>query len=710
MPRLYPAKIDFSKGELDPLLHSRSDLAAWRSGVAKMENFIPDPIGPAVKRTGSEFISSISGFLNSNVECKLFKLQQSQHEFYTVAVFKDFIYVYASNGPLASYSFISNGYFNSSLSSSTAWTSVVGAGASVIENPGHITVVSGVDVSDTVSLRHSAISISSPSQAHTIEIKILEPNASTNGLRLRIGTAAGLGDILDNLVPNISNIFYFVPGVASIHVSLYMPGSNAGTRNLDAVVLFDSLGGTYVRFTSPWTDGLNEIQEMSIQSSNGYIYTVLVHPRVLPQNLLFYGPGSVSFGAATITAKPASWVAGNSPSVIEFHAGRMWLSGVESEPGTIWGSKIVPGTFVANDFTLGVAATDALQFTIQDRSHVKWINGTRDLLVGTSNFEYVVSAQGGVIHAGDVSSRKQSGNGSHRHKPVAVDSGILTVSKSRKSIHLYRYTWESQSWTSEDITVFWGGLFNSNIKEVVHVGKTSSQFFVLLESGNVLFGQYKKELDSIGWSKVVTNGKVLSMAGVDDISESAVYMVVDRKNPGQLALEKHMGFGFHGAYIDSHVHKVNIPSSVNFSVPHLAFKTVTIVADGNVHPDVVLDATGNGVLGCAASIVTVGLKYKGLIKLLPMDNGAPGGSSFEWTKKWNQLFVRLFNSTLPRINGVDPIERNPSTPMGTSELPATQDLKMNMLGYDNCETLIEHDHPTPCNITGIFGTITSNTL
>lgn len=55
----YVAQFAFSSGELDPDLHDRLDLDAYFNGASRLDNFIPLPQGPIVRRGGSRFIWDI---------------------------------------------------------------------------------------------------------------------------------------------------------------------------------------------------------------------------------------------------------------------------------------------------------------------------------------------------------------------------------------------------------------------------------------------------------------------------------------------------------------------------------------------------------------------------------------------------------------------------------------------------------------------------
>ena len=146
-------------------------------------------------------------------------------------------------------------------------------------------------------------------------------------------------------------------------------------------------------------------------------------------------------------------------------------------------------------------------------------------------------------------------------------------------------------------------------------------------------------------------------------------------------------------------------------MPHLSLKTVTIVTDGAVHPDITLDANGDGELNYEATKVLVGLKYKSTFVSLPIDMLTREGNIKQTMKRWNTLYVSLLNSTRPIINGQRPADRSPQTPMNTAEQPRTEYVKITDLGYDHDAIVtIEEDLPVPTQLNGIFGELSKDNL
>ena len=120
----------------------------------------------------------------------------------------------------------------------------------------------------------------------------------------------------------------------------------------------------------------------------------------------------------------------------------------------------------------------------------------------------------------------------------------------------------------------------------------------------------------------------------------------------------------------------------------------------------VVVASGALTLNYTAEEIQVGLKY--VSKLTPTRHGANAGSgtTLGKFKRWNEIFVRLEKSAIPKINGQRPPVRSPSTTYGNEEPVVSEDINVRNLGYDRDGRInIEQDLPLAFHIVSIFGTL-----
>ena len=88
--RLVRYQTNFSSGELDPLLRSRSDLAQYQNGMERAKNVIVQPQGGIRRRDGLSFLHDFTGF----TEFKLIPFEFSTTDSYLLVFVPDRIYVF----------------------------------------------------------------------------------------------------------------------------------------------------------------------------------------------------------------------------------------------------------------------------------------------------------------------------------------------------------------------------------------------------------------------------------------------------------------------------------------------------------------------------------------------------------------------------------------------------------------------------------------
>jgi len=109
-------------------------------------------------------------------------------------------------------------------------------------------------------------------------------------------------------------------------------------------------------------------------------------------------------------------------------------------------------------------------------------------------------------------------------------------------------------------------------------------------------------------------------------------------------------------------------------------------------------------VGPLVSTATVGLGFVARITTVPLDVGSRQGSGMSHKKHWAKIFVRAIDSYTPKINGIRPPTRNPSTPMNIPEGTHTDDLQVTDLGRDSLAIIeVEQDLPLQLTVLTLFG-------
>ena len=147
-----------------------------------------------------------------------------------------------------------------------------------------------------------------------------------------------------------------------------------------------------------------------------------------------------------------------------------------------------------------------------------------------------------------------------------------------------------------------------------------------------------------------------------------------------------------------------------FTFPHLANRTVAVTIDGDVHPNVILDTNGVGVLQWEGTEIRAGLPFTATLSTLPPDYGSMQGSAMTHSKRWSSITLRLYSSRSPTINGIAAPERSTETPMDNSEAYASYDLTVKNVGWGDGSIEIRQSLPVKTRISGLFGDLNQESL
>lgn len=487
------------------------------------------------------------------------------------------------------------------------------------------------------------------------------------------------------------------------------------------VVLVDSVlkvfdtetGNEEYSVASPYTASMLGEVHADLAPGNKIMY--FAHPDVAQQQLV-YDPSvpSWTLSAITFSSPPSQWVANNYPSAVEFGQGRSWWAGCPDDPQTIFASRsfTVGGTY--DDMTTGVAADHALVFDLTKSGKVQWLKYAKNMLIGTSNSEHILSSAGLVIVPGDVTHYEQSSYGSANFKPVQLGYELLYLSSDNKKLRSMWYSEQEQGYVSQDVTFTADTEFPADIHSYALQIKPDMYIWCVLDDGSFATCTYNREVSSnplIGWHfHSLSDGNVKDISVVERggltrvirATQRAVngtsYIMIESYNPDIL--------------LDSREVVVNSPADTAITgVTNLAGKTVQVLVDGAVHADITLDASGNGTLDYDGENIELGFAFRQKMKTLPYIQSGQSGSNASWRKRPNKIFVRLQESGMPLINGVRPPDRSFESVMDEPEPLITGDVQASNVGFDKeGQVLIEQDLPVKLQVTAILGEMQQSSL
>ena len=676
--KITPLQESFSSGEISPKLYGRTGSPGYQSGVAVMENFIADARGPAIRRLGTAYIATIN--FNSG---RVFAFPVSESTYYIfVAVDNLFIPLHSDGAPVTT-NYVQNARFREN---NLHWTEAATQGAITYE-PDSVTLQNNDHPNAETSIGQQVV-VPNTTDPYVISVHSL----TSTPFRVRVGNAFEDGSYDDRIIPGGSeNYTITVPAVNPwITVTNETPDSESIVTAIGFLSTVDVSS-----IATPWLEtDLPELHGFTAPGGRIVYFTHKNHPT---QKLEYsYEFDTFTFTEVAFIDPPATWADSNYPRTGTFHEGRLWLAGTPAEPETFWGSK--SGDY--ENFTLGSLADDALQFTIAEEGVIRWMQSTKNLLIGTGRGEHIVTSVEGVITPGDIQVTQQSSYGSSAAQSRQVGDQIFYVSPDGRKIRAMQYEWTADNWLSQDVTFFSDHISQPKINFTSWIQNPNNLFGCVLDDGTMALLTYERSENIYGWFTVKTEGTFIDITSVP-IDGSDVLVALIQRVDGTLYVERMRASKRN--YSDSWVERIVQPDNTVIGLDHLEGELVQVLADGAVQTSQTVTG-GQITLEYPATNAVVGLQYISTMQTLPFDRGSQTGSGQPYMKRYNKLIVTLLDSANPIINGIRQPSRTPPTPMNTVQPIDTHRAEIYNLGWDKeAVVTIEQDLPLPCTVISIAG-------
>lgn len=710
MADLQPIQQSFESGEISPRLLGRTGTERYQTGLAQCQNFLPRSHGPAELRPGSEIIDK-SGDLANDDDLRVLALDVNLSQTYAVTIGGTYVQVFDPAGPVnndaSGVELIYNPRFEGGLA---GWLHRSAPEGDVSwRAPGEVVMTA---VGDTQWAQiGQGFDVPNPAAAeHTLTLSILAfaGNDPAATVQLQVGPSFGDGTYLETTVTSGEKLQLSVPGpTATIAwVTLTVTATIAAPEQLwtvDDLSVREFVGApTLARWASPYA-GFSRAAIFSEPHPTLNALT-LWHPAIAPYELAVTPAGAWTLAPIAFTSKPADWVDGNHPRTATFFQGRMWAGGTPDQPTRFWGSK-------SNDyynFTGGTLPDDSVEFTISKKGAIAWLSGAKSLAIGTEYGEFIVTSESGVIQPGDIGVDDQSGYGSLAGAIVELGRQLIYVSPSETKLRVMSYQWTEDAWTSQDLAWASEHLPVSRIRELEFAAEPDQILWMVDRAGQMLSCSYNREQNIVGWARHPQQARVLSLAVGNVFGLGVLWSITRHDLPG-VGPVHYLERQTQDQYLDASVTVRG--TQIQDDIPgfdHLEGLTVRVIADGALHPDVVV-TSGLITLQYPVNEVVAGRAFQGQAELLPLEGGNQAGTQQGVLKRYNRIFLQLNASVLPTINGHRPADRTPSTPMNTREPSRTGVVEVYSGGWDReARVLVVQDLPFATEITSLFGELQAN--
>lgn len=610
MARIVQFQTNFSVGELDPLLRSRTDLGQYKNALETAENVTIQPQGGARRRAGLEFIHDFGGSFTS---FKLIPFEYSVDDSYLLVVVTGRIYVFK------------NGTLQTNINSSgNDYITVAAITAAMIDELNFTQAV------DTLILLHKDLEpqriVRNSDTSWTVgALPISNVPKYAYSITTTVGSSYNTGVPHDHIEPSGTD--------GNITITAKHSGSDANIFSAGAATYI----GQYINVT-PF-GRLRIIRKVSAAKLECFAEVPLFDTGNIDDADWEYEEGYED-----VWSSSRGW-----PRSAAFHESRLYFGGSGSRPNTIWGSKVIDFF----NFDVGTALDDeSVEATINTNqlNVIVNLNPGQDLQIFTTGGEFIV-AQGAnePVTPSNFLVKPQSRLGSRPGVPVEDLAGAtIIVQRQGKSLISFQFTDTTASYGAQPLSVLSSHLLNDpvdlSIRRATSTDETDRLFLVNAGDGSMAVYSILQAQNVIAPSRFTTDGEFIAVA--NELSDT--YAIVKRtiNSATVYYLEK-----FNESLTLDSAKSGSAAASTTMS--HLEGETVEIVRDGVLEPSQTVPASPHTItFGTAAtSSFQVGLNYDITIKTMPAEPALPQGTVQGVNKRIVQVDAIVHETQNMTING-----------------------------------------------------------
>ncbi len=317
------------------------------------------------------------------------------------------------------------------------------------------------------------------------------------------------------------------------------------------------------------------------------------------------------------------------PSAVGFYQERLCLGGSIAEPQTVWMSKT--GDYYNFGTSSPTVDDDAITATLAARqvNPVRHFIGLDRLIVLTGGSEWLISADGAVTPT-DIQAKPQGYRGSSLLEPIVVGNMILFVQQQGRRVRDLGYSYESDGYTGNDLSVMADHLTRGHIiTDWAFQQEPDSLVWIVRDDGRLFSLTYLREHDVYAWGRHPTQGTVESVAAIPGAAGDDVYFCVVRN--GVRCIEairpEETDDVADSFFLDSGVTVASAAGTDTVTgLGHLEGQTVDVLADGSFVGGFTVSA-GRVKLPHAAKKIHAGLGYRSKLHTLDISTQRQDGTS-----------------------------------------------------------------------------------
>lgn len=405
--------------------------------------------------------------------------------------------------------------------------------------------------------------------------------------------------------------------------------------------------------------------------------------------------------------------AGDYPGAVSYFEQRRVFAGTLNAPQNLWMTRT--GTESNLSYSLPTKDEDAIAFRVAAReaNTIRHLLPLDSLMALTAAAEWrVASVNSDAITPSSVAVRPQSYVGAGQAQPVVVNSSILYGAARGGHVRELAYNWQAGGYITGDLSLRAPHLFDGfDIKDIAFQKSPAPVAWFVSSSGKLLGLTYVPEQQVGAWHQHDTDGTFESVACVAEGAEDAVYAVVRRTINGQSVryiermAPRLFGEQENAFFVDSGLTYDGPPADTISGLSHLEGCTVSILADGAVHPPRVV-SSGAVQLDVEASVVHVGMPIEADAQTLPLAFEIQGFGQGR-KKNVNKAWLRVFRSSGifagPSFERLVEAKQRTTEPYGSPPALKSEEIPIAITPSwtDNGQVCVRQSDPLPLTIVSM---------
>lgn len=343
---------------------------------------------------------------------------------------------------------------------------------------------------------------------------------------------------------------------------------------------------------------------------------------------------------------------GNYPGAVSYFEQRRVFAGTTNKPQNIWFTR--SGTESNLSYSIPTRDDDAIQFRVAAReaNTIRHLVPLGDLVMLTGSAEWrITSVNSDVLTPTTTSVRTQAYVGANNVQPVIVNNNLIYAAARGGHVREMAYNYAAAGFVTGDLSLRAPHLFDGlNIVDAALTKSPTPIVWMVSSSGKLLGFTYVPEQQVGAWHQHDTDGTFESIAVVAEGDEDALYAVVKRNINGSDVryVERMASRLFTDAedafFVDAGATYSGSPATTISGLSHLEGETVSILADGAVHPRRTVSG-GQITLDQAASVVHIGLPITADLQTLPLAAGIDNAMGQGRFKNVNKAWLRVYRSS-----------------------------------------------------------------